>query len=624
MPAHAPQRFHWTWELRASPEALWPLVSNTDRFNRDCGYPPVELVSPPPDASAPVSNARRLRARAAGLVIEWEELAFEWIEPFRYSVERTYFAGPVARMAMSCELQPRAGGGTTLGYAMEFTPANLLGRLALPYSIGRRARALTERVFRRYDEAALRRARVSPIAQPPQLADGAASRLATIGRALAAEDAAFAAPAAHLADFIASADDLSAGRMRPYALAAEWHADRRATLELFLHATRAGLLDFSWELVCPHCRGAKAVQSSLAKIKPDARCETCHIDFTANFDQSVELTFTPNPAIRPVTRVDYCVGGPQVTPHIVAQQRVPAASERTLRLALSPGRYRVRSPQTAAQSAFRVSADADAPPAARIDLAASASPEPVIACHGELLLANPTAAPRLAILEHLAWSDDATTAAEVTSLQVFRDLFSHEVLRRGEKIHVGAITVAFTDLKNSTQLYRDIGDAPAFGRVLTHFDILRTAIAAEGGSIVKTMGDAVMAVFTRPVSAVRAMTHAQRWLAHPEDFPPLEDAVPFGAVAPPQPLALKAAVNCGPCLVINQNDRLDYFGSTVNFAARLCGLASGDDLIVSSAVHADAEVAAHLANSAPSLAAVSERATLKGFGADSFEVWRVK
>jgi hypothetical protein len=35
------QHFRWTWELRASPGALWPLLSNTDRFNRDCGYPTV-------------------------------------------------------------------------------------------------------------------------------------------------------------------------------------------------------------------------------------------------------------------------------------------------------------------------------------------------------------------------------------------------------------------------------------------------------------------------------------------------------------------------------------------------------------------------------------------------------
>ena len=92
-------------------------------------------------------------------------------------------------------------------------------------------------------------------------------------------------------------------------------------------------------------------------------------------------------------------------------------------------------------------------------------------------MVNADATGHLAIVEHLAWSDQATTAAEVTSLQLFRDLFSREVLRPGEQISVGSMTVVFTDLKNSTQLYQEIGDAPAFGRVLTHFEILKAAVA---------------------------------------------------------------------------------------------------------------------------------------------------
>ena len=371
--------------------------------------------------------------------------------------------------------------------------------------------------------------------------------------------------------------------------------------------------------MCPHCRGAKASQPSLSGVKPVAHCDSCNVDFTANFDQSVELTFTPNAAVRAVMRADYCVGGPQVTPHIVAQQSLRAGESRTLPLALAPGRYRVRTPRLAEQHAFRV--ESGGAKTARVDLAATSLAAPAVAPGGELTIVNADATEHLAIVEHLAWSDQAATAAEVTSLQVFRDLFSREVLRRGEQIAVGSMTVVFTDLKNSTQLYREIGDAPAFGRVLTHFEILKAAVATEDGCIVKTMGDAIMAVFPRPVSALRAVLHAQRWLAHPQDF-----AAPPGVDLPPsslKPLALKAGIHCGPCLAINQNDRLDYFGSTVNITARLCGLCSGADLILSSAVRTDGEVAAFLAAPEASLTAAPERATLRGFGNEAFEVWRL-
>jgi class 3 adenylate cyclase len=626
--AHPDQRFRWTWDLAAPHEALWPLVSNTDRFNRDCGYPSVTLVPPaelvdPASAngaqSGTVTNARRLRAKVMGIVIEWEELAFEWIAPRRFAVERTYYSGPVAKMIMSCELAPRTGGGTTLVYDMLITPASLMGRLALPFSIGKKAREVTERVFRRYDEFALSGLRTSQLAQKPRLADGGLERLDSIRRALVEEAGQPAPLVEKLNQFVATADDLATARIRPYALADDWRADRRDTLHLFLHATRAGLLDFSWDLVCPHCRGAKASQSALNRVKAQAHCDSCHIDFTANFDQSVELTFTPNAAVRPVVRADYCVGGPQVTPHVVAQQWLGPAAHCTMRLALAAGRYHVRARGLAEQNAFRV--DPAGPAAMRIDLGAPSSHEPAIAPGGELAVVNATDRAQFVIVEHLAWSDQATTAAEVTSQQLFRDLFSREVLRPGEQISVGSMTVVFTDLKNSTQLYQDIGDAPAFGRVLTHFEILKAAVAAENGCIVKTMGDAIMAVFPRSISAVRAILHAQRWLAAPQVF-----SLPEGITVPPsslQPLALKAGIHAGPCLAINQNDRLDYFGSTVNITSRLCGLCCGTDLVISSTVRADPEVATHLGASLTGVQVNPEKTLLRGFGDLAFEVWRV-
>jgi class 3 adenylate cyclase len=258
----------------------------------------------------------------------------------------------------------------------------------------------------------------------------------------------------------------------------------------------------------------------------------------------------------------------------------------------------------------------------QFELGTPSPDEAAIAPSGELTLSNPAAIEQLTLVEHLAWSDQATTAAEVTSLQLFRDLFSSEVLRPGEQISVGAMTVVFTDLKNSTQMYQEIGDAPAFGRVLTHFGLLKAAVAAEDGCIVKTMGDAIMAVFPRPVSAVRAMVHAQRWLAAPASFP-----LPPGLAVPPsslQPLALKAGIHCGPCLAINQNDRLDYFGTTVNLTARLCGLCTGLDLVLSHAVRADPEVTAYAdAGNPVALQLAPEKALLKGFGQLAFDVWRV-
>lgn len=611
---HSEQLFRWTWDFTAPPEALWPLVSNTDRFNRDCGYPPVTVR---PSTSA----HRRLRATVMGIVIEWEEHAFEWQEPWRYAVDRTYFSGPVSRMLMRCELAPGPNGGTTLTYEMRLTPANLLGRLALPLSIGRRARVTTEQVFRRYDQFAQQGLRMSALAQKPSLAAGAADRLAVAQQALVTDRRQPADLVTRLTEFVSTADDLSSQRMRPYALADLWRADRRDTLKLFLHATRAGLLDFHWDVLCPHCRGSKATATSLDLLTTQVHCDTCHIDFSANFDQSVELTFTPNAAIRTVPRVDYCVGGPQVTPHVVAQQLLQPAESRPLVLALKPGRYRVRAPQLATPRAFRIESGAGR--AAALDLTDQSSPvrELALAPGGSLTLTNAGREAQLAVVEHVEWSDQSTTAAEVTALQLFRDLFAREVLRPGGQVSVGSLTVVFTDLKNSTQLYKEIGDAPAFGRVLTHFEILKAAVSAEGGAIVKTMGDAIMAVFPQPSAALRALVRAQRYLARPDDY---ELPAGVSSAHAPHPLALKAGLHHGPCIAITQNDRLDYFGTTVNIAARLCGLGTGEDLVLSASVRHDPGVSALLEEHATLLGSGTEKTLLKGFGEEEFEVWRLK
>jgi class 3 adenylate cyclase len=139
-----------------------------------------------------------------------------------------------------------------------------------------------------------------------------------------------------------------------------------------------------------------------------------------------------------------------------------------------------------------------------------------VAPDGFLKVLNADAVRRIAVVERVAWSDQSVTATAVTSRQTFRDLFAREILRQGERISVGSVAIVFTDLKNSTRLYRDIGDAPAFGRVLSHFDTVRAAALKEGGAIVKTMGDAVMAVFTDPAAAFRAMRKAQAALSAPD------------------------------------------------------------------------------------------------------------
>ncbi len=430
--------YRWEWNLRASPEELWPLLSDTNRFNRDVGVGSI-------DSRAAGSGCRRVRL---GRLLEWEEEPFEWERPRRFGVVRRFLRGPLRELHVVVELEPR-GGGTHLSYEVRAMPQNALGAAAIPIQIGRVSARRFDRTIRHYDELA--RAPLTPSnivllgnGGTPRHAPGGKERLERAARALAEGGA----PAAHverLVETVARGDDLQLSRLRPYALAEEWGTSRREALELCLRATRAGLLELRWDLLCPLCRGAAESPSHLADLDRRVHCDSCEIDFDAELDRSVEVTFRPSLAIREVEAVEYCVGGPGVTPHVVAQQMLAPGEERALRLEVEPGSYRWRLHGRPGATPLRAQAG-----------------EPL-----EVLLRNGEEGQRLAVVERTAWSDLAATAAEVTALQVFRDLFASEVVRAGEPVSVGSLAVVFTDLRDSTRFYREIGTRPRSPRCAT-------------------------------------------------------------------------------------------------------------------------------------------------------------
>jgi class 3 adenylate cyclase len=85
---------------------------------------------------------------------------------------------------------------------------------------------------------------------------------------------------------------------------------------------------------------------------------------------------------------------------------------------------------------------------------------------------------------------------------------------------------------------------------------------------------------------------------------------------------LKAGLHTGPCIAVTLNDRLDYFGSTVNLAARLEALSTGNDVIISQTVYEDDKVREMVAER--KLLADEFDMSLKGFDNERFALWRIR
>lgn len=594
--------FNWQWDLKSSPEAIWPLAADTNRFNRDTGQPEVELLSN-------VKGTKLARMKLPILRVEWEEEPFEWTYPYSFGIVRRYRRGPLDEMRVYANFDRLPGGGTRITYRTVMVTGNLLARIGLPLAIGVIAKNRFERAFRKYDETISRGESPAEMPHQHRLSAGGRARFKSQGEAVIRQST-DPELLSRLEDYLDHADDLSIQRIRPYALADHWalRANRRAVLEMCLRATRAGIFDMSWDLLCPSCRGITEGHSNLAEVHGDSHCTTCQIDFRVNFDHNIEVVFRPNASVRPVDfAAAFCVGSPQLQPHVVMSQQLSPLRSLPVDVQLEPGRYTLRA--STAKGSLSLFADADGAPKADLRVTQYGWPpeEPRVSLLPSLNLINATEADSTFQLERTAWGDQAATAADVTALQVFRDLFATEVIRPGEEISVGSITLMFTDLRESTRLYRKIGDAPAFGRVREHFQVLEREIAAEGGAIVKTMGDSVMAAFRNPINALRAMRKAQATIA--------ERGEPM--------LWLKAGIHKGPCIVVNLNDRLDYFGSTVNIAARLPGFSQGGELIFSEEIHNDPEVNEFLAKTMKPDSLSRFSGSVKGFD-EPFTLWKLR
>ena len=157
--------------------------------------------------------------------------------------------------------------------------------------------------------------------------------------------------------------------------------------------------------------------------------------------------------------------------------------------------------------------------------------------------------------------------------QTFRRLFRSERVDEREGLGIRQVTLLFTDLKGSTAMYERLGDLNAYALVREHFALLGAVVQEHSGAIVKTIGDAVMAVFSRPTDAVAAALHI------------LGEIERYNREHGEPGIILKIGAHCGSSIAVTLNDNLDYFGQTVNVAARVQSLADAGEICISEALY---------------------------------------
>jgi class 3 adenylate cyclase/tetratricopeptide (TPR) repeat protein len=139
-------------------------------------------------------------------------------------------------------------------------------------------------------------------------------------------------------------------------------------------------------------------------------------------------------------------------------------------------------------------------------------------------------------------------------------------------MNASSTTVLFTDTEGSTEFSSLRGDEMTVALVRAHEEIVRIAATNQTGTVVKSTGDGFMVVFSTCVNGVAAALDIRQRLAD------------YNAAHPDTPLRVRMGLNVG--LAVEEGG--DFYGLSVNAAARITAKARSDQVLVSEAVRAQA------------------------------------
>jgi class 3 adenylate cyclase len=411
---------------------------------------------------------------------------------------------------------------------------------------------------------------------------------------------------------IRDGEDVSLYRVNPLAFARERAIAETESIDLFLHAARCGLFEMRWDVLCPQSGMVLESFGTLRTLKTHYDCGLCDVSGETDLDDFIEVTFSISPQIRRLAFHDPAslsvedfhwklrfsntarLPGHQVRfldflrGLVRGVTFLPPGATTVVQTELGPGALSGVNVQTQAGFMLPVAgAPAATPTLVRIrydnqrftSMLSAAPPGPALiqventgSIRGSLLLVNwPPEIVAMTVKPPLEFEPFVSGGA-LLARQTFRRLFRSERVDDQEALGIRQVTFLFTDLKGSTALYERLGDLNAYALVREHFALLDAVAHQHSGAIVKTIGDAVMAVFSRPSDAVAAALEI------------LEEIERFNRHQDKPAVILKIGAHCGSSIAVTLNENLDYFGQTVNVAARVQSLADAGEICITEAL----------------------------------------
>ena len=300
--------------------------------------------------------------------------------------------------------------------------------------------------------------------------------------------------------FVREAPDRKLGRINALAFAAEHGLDEEKAIAAFLHASRLGLFELSWNVLCPGCGGVLDANTSLKTVQSDTyTCSLCAAGYEPTLDEMVEVTFTVNPRIRHIEahspheltpleyfRQIYWGSGielpeegyeAQVDDFMIEALELPPGEKAVISLQMPAEFIIIFEPVTHAAQFIDVKGEPTKERRTlslvfdrghRHDEALTMQPGPLriqVENHTDVRTLPSVCIANDALHDILGRRRPFLTAKRLLSNQTFRDIYRTDTIDVDQRLKITSLTFLFSDLRGSTELYERVGDLAAFDLV---------------------------------------------------------------------------------------------------------------------------------------------------------------
>lgn len=505
-----------------SSEQLWPYLSDTATMNRELKLSPMTFET--------VKGIRHGQQKILFFNTLWTEEPWEWVFGQWLSNERVYSKGFFKSLKSKFEIHSLANGCEV------HISFSIIHRFPFfSKALDNATRSVVNKIFEYLEKKSLLFQKKSNLAPEKPI---------------------------QLEYWLTTAHEVERARIEPKLLAKSLQTTWQNVLLQSQSSRYSSRFSILFDIKCPHCRGSMATAPRLTEIPKKIECPSCDIDIDPSSTENLSLTLRDSTLPVSLNGVDFCSSDVSHKPMVIFQK---LGHLWEFQIHLKPGLYIIKRRGFIETIKIHVSSSFEKKffdfKTSWVEQSAS-----TVELNTDLIFNGEGLEDiDLIFLEYL--SIDSGTLSLTEALLDFEvsSLLPSSKISSDFPIEIGHKTLLFTDVVGSTDLYFDIGDTDAFGKIRDSFLHIGRVCQKHKALLVKTIGDATMYAFHTPFEAIQAAIELQK-------------------TNPKENLRLRISLHSGKCLSISTGDGMDFFGDTVNICAKFQSAADANEIVFDSSL----------------------------------------